>query len=159
MFEILSKYNHNGRFDFRPNDDLSQVCNAPIDKSGVYMVWDTKNPSNKELIYIGRSGIKKGGIIHHRKDGIFGRIVKGYQFGRTPRRKSWPKKMKDIEIFVITVSWYNTEQDNPEEIEDKLLSEHIYYFNGKKPKWNKRNPRRLYTIEEIYLDYINIHTC
>lgn len=150
MFEILSKYNHNGRFDFRPNDDLSQVCNAPTNKSGVYMVWAATNPSNKELIYIGRSGIKKDGIMKHRKDGIFGRLVKGYQFGRIQRRKSWPNIMKEYGISVLSVCWYDTDKDNPEEIEDKLLSEHIYYFNDKKPKWNKRNPRRFYTIEEIY---------
>ena len=39
MFEILNKYGHTGHFDFHVDDDLEYVCNAPTDKSGVYIIW------------------------------------------------------------------------------------------------------------------------
>ena len=67
MFEILNKYSHTGQFEFRVDDNLRYVCNAPTDKSGVYIVW-----TNEQLLYIGRSGKKENGVIVHRKCGLGG---------------------------------------------------------------------------------------
>ena len=53
MFEILSKYRHNCQFEFRPFNSLTEVCNVPINKSGVYLILDVADPSSRELIYIG----------------------------------------------------------------------------------------------------------
>lgn len=49
---------------------LVSVCNAPTNKSGVYLVWNSTCNGNKELIYIGRSGKKENGKIVHRKAGL-----------------------------------------------------------------------------------------
>ncbi len=38
---------------------LVSVCNAPTNKSGVYLVWNSTCNGNKELIYICRSGKRK----------------------------------------------------------------------------------------------------
>lgn len=38
MFDELSKYKQKDHFFFKPTDSLSEVCNAPRDKSGVYLV-------------------------------------------------------------------------------------------------------------------------
>lgn len=51
---------------------LVSVCNAPTNKSGVYLVWNSTCNGNKELIYIGRSGKKENGKIVHRKAGLGG---------------------------------------------------------------------------------------
>lgn len=142
MFEILENYKHKGCFEFTLNDRLSIVCNAPRDKSGVYLIWDSTDSSNKKLIYIGRSGELKNGILKQRKDGIYGRLVKGKQFGYQ-RRKSWPMKMKELGMSALSIYWFDTEDDNPEEIEDRLLSEVVVKLNSL-PDWNEQGPRNFY---------------
>ena len=134
MLEELNKYTNKGSFKFGINEELRLVCNAPNDKSGVYLVYD----DNKELIYIGRSGrVKKDGTLFIRKVGLGGikdRLVNGLQFGKIPRRKSWLKQMQKEKIAALTVYWFITHTENyidcPMLLEKKLLSQ---YF----PRWNK----------------------
>ena len=67
MKKELNKYTDKGNFTLTIDDKLQLVCNAPNDKSGVYLVYD----NNKELIYIGRSGrVKKDGTLFIRKAGL-----------------------------------------------------------------------------------------
>ncbi len=139
MFEILNKYNHKGQFEYRPTDDLKTVCNAPTDKSGVYVVWSINNGESK-LLYIGRSGKKEGGVIVHRKCGLGGikdRLVNGHQFGKLPRRRIWPEKMKELGISTLSVFWYDTEEDDPVEVERLILAEATFTI-GTLPPWNKQ---------------------
>ncbi len=135
MFEILNKYSHRGQFEFHADDNLRIVCNAPTDKSGVYIVW-----TNERLLYIGRSGKKENGVIVHRKCGLGGikdRLVNGHQFGKLPRRRIWPEKMKEMGLSVLSVFWYDTEEDDPVEVERLLLAE-ATYKNGVLPPWNNQ---------------------
>lgn len=55
MLDYLSKYKHADHLFFSTSDNFGQVCNAPADKSGVYVIYALKN-GRIELIYIGRSG-------------------------------------------------------------------------------------------------------
>lgn len=138
MFEVLNNYKHNGHFDYSPEDKLTSVCNAPTDKSGVYLIWATDDGVDK-LLYIGRSGEKVGGVIVHRKSGLGGikdRLVNGHQFGNEPRKRIWPKIMRELGITKLSISWYDTEEDDPEEVEKKLLKEVKSTF-GVLPPWNK----------------------
>ena len=140
MFEILNKYSHTGRFDFHVDDDLEYVCNAPSDKSGVYIIW-TILEGKEQLLYIGRSGEKKNGVIVHRKCGLGGikdRLVNGHQFGKLPRRRIWPEIMREKGFSVLSVFWYDTEEDDPNEVEGRLLAE-AKDKNGVLPPWNKKN--------------------
>jgi len=139
MFEILNKYCHNGQFAYSLTDDLKSVCNAPTDKSGIYVVWEIDNDGSK-LLYIGRSGKKENGVIVHRKCGLGGikdRLVNGHQFGKLPRRRSWPEKMKEMGISRLVVFWYGTEEDDPVEVERLLLAEATFTL-GTLPPWNKQ---------------------
>jgi hypothetical protein len=74
MIDLLKKYKNQGHFFFKPDDKLSQVCNAPEDKSGVYVIYALEH-GRVNLIYIGRSG-KEGsdGTLVNREDGLYGRI-------------------------------------------------------------------------------------
>ena len=135
MFEILNKYSHRGQFEFHADDNLRIVCNAPTDKSGVYIVW-----TNERLLYIGRSGKKENGVIVHRKCGLGGikdRLVNGHQFGKLPRRRIWPEKMREMGLSVLSIDWYDTEEDDPVEVERLLLAE-ATYKNGVLPPWNNQ---------------------
>lgn len=142
MFDELSKYKSN-HFFLKPNDNLMQVCNAPTDKSGVYIVYALAK-GKVELVYIGRSG-KKGedGNIQTRIAGCGGikdRIVNGKHFNRLARRTCWPQQMKLENIEALDVYWYITfdgdNKDFPEDVEGTLLQHHKSLY-GRLPRWNK----------------------
>lgn len=143
MFEELEKYDQQGHFFLRPYDSLGNVCNAPTNKSGIYLVYALKG-GKIELVYIGCSGkhlvdgsmfIRKAGL-----GGIKDRIVNGHQFGKIPRRISWITQIEKEGIEALDVYWYVTHSNNysdcPRKVENKLLLKHleIYY---RLPKWNK----------------------
>ena len=142
MFDELDKYTENDHFFFKPKDILKEVCNAPTNKSGLYIVYALKN-GKIELVYIGRSGkIKKDGSMFIRKAGLGGmkdRIVNGHQFGKTPRRISWVNQMKLENIEALDVYWYvthnNNSQDCPRKLESILLQKHFDIY-GRLPRWN-----------------------
>lgn len=141
MFDELSKYKHSDHFFFKPTDNLNQVCNAPTDKSGVYIIYALKG-GRIELVYIGRSGeVKSDGTLFIRKAGIGGlkdRLVNGKQFGE-PRRNSWKTIMNYENIEALDIYWYATHNekftDCPKIIEDNLLKKYMEIY-GQLPKWN-----------------------
>jgi hypothetical protein len=136
--EALEVFSKKGEFIFRRTDSLSQACNAPNHSSGIYLIYAEKSDVSN-LIYIGIAGREKNGEIIHRKDGLGGRITKGKQFDE-PRKKSWPKKMKEDRIQKIIVEWYITygakEQVFPRRVEKKMLRQ-FYIENNHLPIWNK----------------------
>lgn len=141
MFDELEKYTHKNHFFFRPTDNLGQVCNAPTDKSGVYVIYALKG-GRIELIYIGRSGeVKPDGTLFIRKAGLGGlkdRIVNGKQFGE-PRRNSWKRQMLLEKIEALDIYWYVTHSksftDCPKKLESIIIQRHFDIY-GRLPKWN-----------------------
>ena len=141
MFDELNKYKKTDHFFFKPVDNLGQVCNAPTDKSGVYIIYALKG-GQIELIYIGRSGeVKQDGTLFIRKAGLGGlkdRLVNGKQFGG-PRRNSWRNQMKKEEIEALDIYWYVTHNDTfvdcPRVLENKILQRHLDIY-GRLPRWN-----------------------
>ncbi len=141
MFDELNKYKSTSHFFFRPIDNLRQVCNAPTDKSGVYLIYSLKD-GQIELIYIGRSGeVKSDGRLFIRKAGLGGlkdRLVNGKQFGE-PRRNSWKTKMTEEKIEALDIYWYVTHNDSfvdcPRILENKLLQRYLDVI-GQLPRWN-----------------------
>lgn len=135
MFDLLNKYPNNGSFEFQSTDSLSKVCKAPTDKSGVYMVYAVKG-NTKQLIYIGCSGLEEKGKIKHRKDGIYGRLVKGKQFGEA-RKKSWLNKIIEMSLDKLEIKWWDTGEDFPQIVEFCLLVEYMS-VNCRMPEWNMK---------------------
>lgn len=143
MFSELEKYKNSGHFFFNQDNDLKTVCNAPTNKSGVYIVYALEN-GRVELIYIGRSGkILSDGKMFVRKAGLGGikdRIVNGHQFGKIPRKKSWPIQMTKENIEALDIYWYVTHDnktiDCPRVLENRILTIHLNIF-GFLPRWNK----------------------
>ncbi len=137
MFETLQKYKHCGSFKFRRFDDLKEVCNAPTNRSGVYLVWMGIG-SERCLLYIGRSGKMKDGVIEHRRAGLGGmkdRLVNGLQFGKMARKRSWPMIMEKQGISELEIYWYDTGLDDPVAVEHALLAEFQEGY-GQLPPWN-----------------------
>jgi hypothetical protein len=140
MFDELTKYKDVGHFSFFPSDNLRQVCKAPADKSGVYLIYAKKGRST-ELVYIGCSGKVLDGVLQIRKAGLGGikdRLVNGKQFGE-PRRNSWKKQMLFEGMEKLDIYWYVTHSDNlvdcPRVIENKLLEKHMDVYR-RLPRWN-----------------------
>ena len=148
MEEILNKYSLQDSFIYSLPEEvetyklnrLRSICNAPIDKCGIYLFYEFE--SNR-LLYIGCSGhIKKDGKESVRKSGcggIKGRIVNGHQFGKDERWKSLPIKMKENGIDKIRIEWYVTWENpifhSPIYVESCLLQ--TYLDKHKKlPDWN-----------------------
>jgi hypothetical protein len=74
MFDLLKKYEYAGHFFFSASDDMEEVCNAPADKAGVYLVYMLRK-GKIELVYIGSSGtVKEDGKLHMREGGLKERI-------------------------------------------------------------------------------------
>jgi len=141
MFDELAKYRQNDHFFFKPSDNLEQVCNAPTDKIGVYLIFALKG-GRIELIYIGSSGeVGKDGTLFIRKagpGGIKDRLVNGKQFGAA-RRNSWKVQMLRERIEALDIYWYVTHNDKyvdcPSVIANKLIQKHIDIY-GNLPRWN-----------------------
>lgn len=145
MFDELKKYKNNGHFFFNPKDNLAEVCNAPTDKGGLYLIYALKN-GRKELVYIGRSGkLEKDGGIVIRKTGLGGirdRIVNGHHlYSKMAAKKAFPKRMLEENIEALDIYWYITldenNNDNPILLKKELLKIHAHIY-GLKPKWNRK---------------------
>jgi len=138
MFDELSKYKEQGHFFFKPTDNLASVCNAPINCSGIYLIYALQK-GRVTLIYIGISGRKNiDEKIQHREDGLRGRFLTGKQFGGL-RKHSWPVKMKLENIEALDIYWYVTHgtanTDFPRDLEISLLHQHRDIY-GALPSWN-----------------------
>ncbi len=142
MFSILDKYKTQDHFFLTPEQELQTVCNAPADKSGVYVIYALKK-GRVELIYIGHSGkLEKDGSLSNKEgfSGLKDEIVNGRQFGKTPAHIAWKKQMTRENIEALNIYWYVTDDagytDCPETLKRNLLRQHQDIF-GAFPKWNK----------------------
>jgi len=144
MFDILDKYKTNGHFFFNPTDSLDEVCNAPDDKDGVYVVYELKN-GKITLVHIGSSGEKiPGYAIIEGLLGLKTAIVSGTESEwKNPRRQAWPVKMLSENIDALDIYWWvtyngkNYRGDHPEGIKRSLMRMHKAMF-GEPPAWHKR---------------------
>ncbi len=138
MFDELKKYKHHDHFFFSSEKELATVCNAPKDKSGVYIVFELKNGS-VELVYIGSSGkIQNTGEIDHRNGALYDKIVREHQFGKRP----WKQKLIDEKIDALDVYWYDTtsseNMDIPVSVET-AIKQRFFEVHGYLPRWNEES--------------------
>ena len=139
MFDELDKYKSNDHFFFTKNVELKEVCNAPKNGIGIYLVYALKE-GGIELIYVGSSGkILHFGEMKIRSGGIGDRIINGKQFGE-PRRISWKNKVENENIDALDIYWYETfdknNNDIPSTVEGIIIQQHFNLF-GRLPIWNK----------------------
>jgi len=139
MFDELNKYKTNGHFFFTPTDALEEVCNAPDDMDGVYIVYQLKG-GHVDLVYIGTSGIYG---TAYPKDGLFGLktcIINNIPSATETRSQSWPVKMLSENIDALDIYWYATYKinlrDHPARIQSLLLYKYLDIY-GEFPPWHK----------------------
>lgn len=132
-------YPLSGSFFFQPEQSLKDVCNAPENASGVYIVFSANN--EEDVIYIGSSGkMKQNGKLSTRKGGIKRRIVHGNQFGEK-RYKIWRTQMEVDGISMLKISWWITHDEKNfnhiPKYSEALLLQRYYEEYGELPLWNK----------------------
>lgn len=140
MFDQLLKFKNKGNFQFKPTYNLSSVCNAPKDCSGLYVIYALEK-GRVNLIYIGISGLKgKDGKISHRKDGLRGRFLTG-KTKKVLRKTYWPQQMLKENIEALDIHWYVTydyiDKDFPRDLEIALLTQYRSIY-GCLPRWNSK---------------------
>ena len=139
MFKELTKYENHNHFIFNNEGDLSEVCNAPQDGSGIYLVYAVSG-EDKELLFVGSTGtVHNNGEIKHRVGGIYDRIVNGQQFGKLSRRTAWPIQMKKESIEALEVHWYETFNAKTKHIPtyvEGLILQKFMDENKTLPRWN-----------------------
>lgn len=139
MFKELTKYKTQNNFVFNIDDDLSEVCNAPKNGSGIYLVYQVSD-DEKELLFVGSTGtVHNDGEIKHSVGGIYDRLVNGQQFGKLSRRTAWPIQMKKENIDSLEVHWYDTFNAKTKHITtyvEALILQKFLDENHRLPRWN-----------------------
>lgn len=143
MKNSTEKYLDTGSFIFKKNDDLKNICSAPKDKSGIYLIYDLSK--SRELIYVGCCGhLKNNGVISNRKTGgggIYGRIVNGHQFGKIKRFLSIPRQMEKEDIKELEFKWFvtfNNEIKHSPIYAESTILQHYFEAYNKLPRWNQK---------------------
>jgi hypothetical protein len=122
MFDELKRYRETDHFFLKPSDNLMKVCNAPENKSGVYIIFALKN-GRIELVQIGCSS---------ENEGIRDQIIKEQLFLKS--------KLKQENIEALDIYWYVTQTsksiNDPRKIKDQVLKTHQGIY-GQAPRWNR----------------------
>ncbi len=124
MFEELKKYKEKDHFFLSPKDSLIEVCNAPDNKSSVYIIFVLKN-GRIELVQIGSSNENESVKDHLTKEQLFLNSI-----------------IKQESIEALDVYWYITQTskaiDDPKKIQNQVLKTH-QEMHGREPRWNRKN--------------------
>ena len=139
MYKEVSKFKNSGSFQFSPSVELEEVCNAPMDASGVFLVYALEG-EEKTLIMVGSTGtVQNDGTLKAKNGGLYDKIVNGHQFAKTARKYTWKTQLKVEKIEALEVFWYETFTDKtkviPTFVEAQILQLYLKE-NGKLPKWN-----------------------
>jgi hypothetical protein len=139
MYKELKKFKNNNQFRFTADDSLEEVCNAPENANGVFLVY-TVDGEEKELIMVGSTGtVQNDGTLKSKNGGLFDKIVNGHQFAKTGRKYSWPAQMKIEKIETLEVYWYETFNAKTKAIPtfiEGLILQQFLDENSRLPKWN-----------------------
>lgn len=146
MLNFLEKYSERDFFYFFPDGQPFRNCNAPKDRSGVYLVYAICG-KDERLVYIGSSGkllpngkisIRRsgiGGIKGRLMDGKYSYIEDGLRF-KVNRSKFWIKTMRAEGIEKLKIYWFITNNDCPLKKDAELRK--IYTdLSGQLPEWNR----------------------
>ena len=139
MYKEVKKFKIGGSFTFTPDQNLEEVCKAPDNGNGVFMVY-ALDGETKELIMIGSTGtVQNDGTLKSKSGGLYDKIVNGQQFAKTGRKYTWPTQMKKENIAQLEVFWYETFNAKTSIIPTFLEAQLLQNFlteNGRLPRWN-----------------------
>jgi len=129
----------NGHFFFMPDKNLAEVCNAPTDKGGIYIIYALKSGEIMP-VYIGCSGEVLDNEIKIRNGGIWDRIVNGHHlYSKMPAKKAFPKRMLEESIEALDIYWFVTLDPTNKKLNDdpNSVKRELIKIFGSKPAWHK----------------------
>jgi hypothetical protein len=126
MFQEPKKFMDKGHFFFEADNDLEKVCNAPIDKDGVFKVIELRN-GRINLVYIGYSN----------SGGLFNEIVNGVHYDKNARKTGWTYQMLKDKTDALDIYWYVTTGKDEQKKEQVEMLKDFIAQTGKLPDWNK----------------------
>ena len=139
MYKELKKLKVKNQFTYTTDDSLEEVCNAPENGSGIFLVYAVEG-EEKELIMVSSTGtIQNDGTLKSKNGGLFEKIVNGHQFAKTGRKYTWPTQMKLEDISRLEIYWYESYNDKNKVIPTFLEGQILQNFldeNGRLPRWN-----------------------
>ena len=139
MYKEVSKFKNSGSFQFSPSVELEEVCNAPMDASGVFLVYSLDG-EEKTLIMVGSTGtVQNDGTLKVKNGGLYDKIVNGHQFAKTARKYTWKTQLAKENIEALEVFWYETYNAKTKVIPTFVEGQILQLFlkeNGKLPRWN-----------------------
>lgn len=139
MYKELKKFKTTNQFTYTIDDSLEEVCNAPQEGSGIFLVYGIFG-EEKELLMVASSGtIQNDGTLKSKTGGLFEKIVNGHQFAKTGRKYSWPTQMKIEGIERLEVYWYDTFNAKNKVIPtyaEGLILQNFMDENNRLPRWN-----------------------
>ena len=139
MYKEVSKFKNSGSFQFSPSVELEEVCNAPMDASGVFLVY-ALDGEEKVLIMVGSTGtVQNDGTLKAKNGGLYDKIVNGHQFAKTARKYTWKTQLAKEKIEALEVFWYETYNAKTKVIPTFVEGQILQLFlkeNNKLPKWN-----------------------
>jgi hypothetical protein len=139
MYKEVKKFKIGGSFTFTPDQNLEEVCTAPDNGNGVFLVYAVDGET-KELIMVGSTGtVQNDGTLKSKSGGLYDKIVNGQQFAKTGRKYTWPTQMKKENIVQLEVFWYETFNAKTSIIPTFLEAQLLQNFlteNGRLPRWN-----------------------
>ncbi|MFB6342151.1 hypothetical protein ACE1ET_10520 [Saccharicrinis sp. FJH62] len=130
MFEELSQY-PSDQFIFRPCDLLEEVCNAPKESCGIFLIYEL-NEENSRLVYIGSSNKMSSASC---KPGLFEKIVHAEDYDGVPGKIFFYMNLIKSDAEGLNFHWYETTNDEPEKIADLLVRKYSD-VHGNLPDWN-----------------------
>ena len=124
MFDELRKYKQTGHFFFKPTESLTEKCNAPSDKCGVFVIFALKG-GRIELVKIGSTNLDEN---------LLDQIIKEQLLLKS--------KLQQEKIEALDIYWYVTQTnkvvDDPNKVMGIVVKTHTM-INGKAPRWNSVN--------------------
>lgn len=138
--DILGKYKRKGIINFQRTSNLRQMTkDIPEDICGVYMFVEEEDEKN-DILYIGCSGhIENNRPVSKKKHGLRGRIYGKQE--KIPRNKFYKQVMDEKGISSLKVYWFDTENDDPKQIEYLSILRYIT-INGRFPEFNNKLERK-----------------
>ena len=139
MYKEVKKFKIGGSFTFTPDQNLEEVCTAPDNGNGVFLVYAVDGET-KELIMVGSTGtVQNDGTLKSKSGGLYDKIVNGQQFAKTGRKYTWPTQMKSENISSLEVCWYETFNAKTKVIPtyiEGLILQNFLDENARLPRWN-----------------------
>ncbi|MFC0876339.1 hypothetical protein ACE01N_07075 [Saccharicrinis sp. FJH2] len=129
MFEELNQY-PSDQFIFRPCDLLEEVCNAPKESCGIFLIYEL-NEGNSRLVYVGSSGTSFASC----KPGLFEKIVHAADYDGVPGKIFFYMNLIKSNAEGLNFYWYETTEDEPEKIAGLLFKKYSD-VHGNLPDWN-----------------------